>query len=223
MNAAARDVLVLAILLAASVMLSGCQSGCVGATLPAERTAVRLSGHSGWFDRAEEVRFQGGMAVRTPFAKVPLIAFITIDAPGHVAFVGLSDWGMRLAEASVTLEDPAPAQLQASLTRIPKLASRLSLALTRIFLVWPGHGDYAELLGKNASREQPITPAVVRYGFDAETTQMTEKKGRDRQDTWCVSMLYGDRTSPEALPVEIIYRAGGLEIVLQLKELAGHE
>ncbi|WP_157137648.1 hypothetical protein [Solidesulfovibrio carbinoliphilus] len=182
-----------------------------------------LSGRTYWFERAGETRFQAGMLVRDLFAKVSLTAFVSTDGSGRLEFVGLSDWGMRLAQASVTLDDPAPARLSPMLARIPKLGFRLSRALGRVFLVWPRPEDVHAPRRTGYFADPKTQEREVHYAFDADTGRLTGKRGRDDRGTWCVVMRYDATSSPQTAPEAIVYQGDGLEILFKLKELSGNE
>lgn len=223
MRRAVSGALVLAVVLGVLSVLSGCRGGCVAASRSAEETATLLSGRTYWFERVGETRFQAGMLVRALFAKVTLTAFVSMDGSGCLEFVGLSDWGMRLAEASVTLDDPAPARLSPMLARVPKLGFRLSRALERVFLVWPRPEDARVPRRKGYFADPKTLDREVHYTFDADTRRLTGKRGRDDRGTWCVVMRYDATSSPGAAPEAIVYQGDGLEILFKLKELSENE
>lgn len=207
------------LLLACLLSLTGCQ-GVTTSRRAGELTA-RMSERTYWFNSAGGMRFQAVILVRSLFAEVPLTAFISVDKSRHLDFVGLSDWGFRLAEASLSLEDPAPTSLHPMLARIPRLGSRLSLALQRVFLIWPQPEDTDQETAKGYYVGPQAKEKEVHYAFHSDSIRPTEKNGLDARGPWRVLIHYTAEASPQAAPEKIVYQGDGLEIVFKLKELNG--
>jgi len=185
-------------------LLAACQRGGASATLDA---SLWLKGQGG-------TRLEGAMLIRGGFAKVPLLAVISVDDARNLEFVGVSDWGLTLARVCVSQGDskPAPARLHPLLAHIPGIASRLPQALERIFLLWPEPAD----------ARQPDAPEV-KYLFDPQTRRITGKKGHDAHGAWTVSLRYPKGAAPDAKPSAIEYTGGGLAIVFKVNDVSGDE
>jgi hypothetical protein len=216
--------LVLTLALAGTLALASCHGQSIAPTLPPDvQLGALMSEHTFWFNRSDGMRFQAAMLVRSLFAEVPLTAFIAVDRSHRLDFIGLSDWGFPLAQASLTLEEPTPARLHPGLTRMPQLGSRLSLALQRVFLIWPGPKDAAPGTPRGYYAASDAAETSVRYAFHFGPIRLTEKHGSDAQSPWNVLLRYAAKAPPQAAPEEIIYRSDGLEIIFKLKELSGNE
>jgi hypothetical protein len=209
--------------LAGILALAGCHGQNIATSPPEVKSDALMSEHTFWFNRSDGMRFQAAMLVRSLFAEVPLTAFISVDRSHRLDFVGLSDWGFQLAQASLTLDEPTPASLHPRLARMPQLDSRLSLALQRVFLLWPGPKDTDPGAPRGYYAASDATGTSVRYAFHFSPIRLTEKHGSDVRGPWGVFLRYAAKAPPQAVPEEIIYRSDGLEIIFKLKELSGDE
>jgi len=215
------------IVLFLSIGLGGCQHGGGPAALyaPPPSDAPR------WFEQEGGMRFQATVLVRSAFAKVPLLAAISVDANQRLEFAGVSEWGLTLAQAFVSQgDDPAPARLHPMLARIPGRASRLPPALKRVFLIWPeppgghpsaGPGGSGGSGGGLAGSGDSGGPGV-RYLVDARG-RITEKKGVGKHGAWKVLLRYPEGAALQAPPQVIEYKGEGLAIVFKLKDVSGDE
>jgi len=212
----------LILLLSAACVLAGCQDG-LGRRGATGQPPASSSGGPDWFERVEGMRFEAAVLVRNGFAKIPLTALVSVDASGRLTFVGLSEMGFRLAEASVSSGDRPPARLHPLLARVPGLAVRLPLALERVFLVWPQTPDMGapQREGYPAGATDP--EQGVRYTWQTATERLTGKKGYGGGGDWSVSMRYAPDAAPKAAPVEIAYRGEGVSIIFKLKDVSGDE
>jgi hypothetical protein len=216
--------LVRTIALAGTLALAGCHGQSIATSPPDVKSDVLLSEkHTFWFNRSDGMRFQAAMLVRSLFAEVPLTAFISMDRSHRLDFVGLSDWGFPLAQASLTLDEPTPANLHPGLARMPRFASQLSLALKRVFLIWPDPKDTGPETPQGYYAASDATETSVRYVFRFSPIRLTEKHGNDVRGPWVVFLRYAAKAPPQAVPEEIVYRSDGLEIIFKLKELSGDE
>lgn len=198
----------LALAAIAALLLAGCQTAGLHWISPAEASRqVRAP----WYADEKCARMQGTMLVKFTFARVPMAAMLSREASGRLIFVGVSDWGVRLAEAAVTLEDTPPARLNPMLTRIPGLAARLSQALARMFLVWPS----AEAAGQDAGS--------LSFTVDPRDGLITAKRGIGAGGTWTASLSYRPQAGPGDMPERIEYRGEGLDVTFTFKELCADE
>ena len=164
-----------------------------------------------WFENEGGTRFQAAMLVRAGFIKIPLLAVISVT-DDHLEFAGVSEWGLTLARACVSKGDPSPASVYPLLARVPGLASRLPLALERMFLIWP-----------EPERKRHSDAPEVHYLFDATSGRITGKKGNDTHGAWKVILQYAEGAAPQTPPSVIEYRGGGLAIVFKVNEVSGDE
>lgn len=191
----------------AALLLGGCQT--VGRQWSSPAEASRKVSDP-WYADEKCARMQGTMLVKSTFARVPMAAMLSKEASGRLVFVGVSDWGMRLAEADVTLEDTPPARLNPMLTRIPGLAARLSRALARMFLAWPS----VDAAGQDESLSFTVDP---RDGL------VTAKRGTGPGGAWTASLSYRPQAGPSGMPERIEYRGEGLDLTFTFKELCADE
>jgi len=194
----------LASLLLTLLLAAGCQLQGIRPLEPAPNRS--------WLDAGAPLTVQSVVLVKNMFARVPFRAVIRLDdARTKVEFVAVSDWGMKLAEASFVKDDVRPTNLHPMLARLPGLAQKLSHALARVFLVRPGFD-----LPSDAPRDLDAASgfhAPTHFKWSGDPAHLLGKNGESDTTKWRVDMTYPhDSTERDSLPRQIVYRGDGIEI-----------